>query len=154
MKTLSLTQPWASLVAVGAKKLETRSWSTSYRGQLAIHAAKGFPGWAEMTCYQEPFRTTLRDSGAAGDPPLVANLPRGVIIAVCNLVDVKRITATNAPAEPERSFGDYAPGRYMWFLEDAQMLVEPVPIKGALGLWEWDGGEIEVPQLNPQARLF
>lgn len=40
MKALSLTQPWASLVAVGAKRIETRSWRTSYRGPLAIHAAK------------------------------------------------------------------------------------------------------------------
>ena len=44
MKALTLTQPWASLVAIGAKRIETRSWSTPYRGLLAIHAAKGFPG--------------------------------------------------------------------------------------------------------------
>jgi len=40
-KVLTLTQPWATLVAIGAKKCETRSWSTSYRGDLLIHAAKG-----------------------------------------------------------------------------------------------------------------
>jgi len=131
MKVLTLTQPWASLVAIGAKQLETRSWSTSYRGQLAIHAAKGFPNWAQMTCYEEPFRTTLRGSGAVGNPPQVANLPRGVIIAVCKLVDVRRITSTNVPNEPERSFGDYTVGRYMWLLEDVQMLETPVPAKGA-----------------------
>src|SRR5690348_17556570 len=47
MKALTLTQPWASLVAIGAKRIETRSWSTSYRGPLAIHAAKGFPKSAQ-----------------------------------------------------------------------------------------------------------
>lgn len=41
MKGLSLTQPWATLVAIGAKRIETRIWATSYRGPLAIHAAKG-----------------------------------------------------------------------------------------------------------------
>ena len=40
MKALSLWQPWASLVALRVKTIETRSWSTSYRGPLAIHAAK------------------------------------------------------------------------------------------------------------------
>jgi hypothetical protein len=44
MKVLSLTQPWATLAAIGAKKIETRSWSTAYRGPLAIHAAKGLAG--------------------------------------------------------------------------------------------------------------
>ena len=41
MKVLTLTQPWATLVAIGAKHIETRSWATSYRGPLAIHAGKG-----------------------------------------------------------------------------------------------------------------
>ena len=40
MKALTLYQPWATLVAIGAKKIETRSWSTPYRGPLAIHAGK------------------------------------------------------------------------------------------------------------------
>ena len=39
MKVLTLHQPWASLVALGVKTIETRSWSTQYRGPLAIHAA-------------------------------------------------------------------------------------------------------------------
>lgn len=40
MKALTLWQPWASLVALGVKTIETRSWSTSHRGPLAIHASK------------------------------------------------------------------------------------------------------------------
>lgn len=40
MKALSLWQPWATLIANGAKQIETRSWSTSYRGPILIHAAK------------------------------------------------------------------------------------------------------------------
>lgn len=47
MRAITLTQPWSSLVARGQKKIETRSWQTSYRGPLAIHAAKGFPGYAK-----------------------------------------------------------------------------------------------------------
>ena len=40
MKALTLYQPWATLIAIGAKKIETRSWGTNYRGPLAIHAGK------------------------------------------------------------------------------------------------------------------
>lgn len=39
-KALTLHQPWASLIALGVKTIETRSWSTKYRGPLAIHAGK------------------------------------------------------------------------------------------------------------------
>lgn len=50
MKALSLTQPWATLVAIGAKHIETRSWSSSFRGRIAIHASKGFPKHARDFC--------------------------------------------------------------------------------------------------------
>lgn len=40
---LSLWQPWATLVALGVKSIETRSWSTKYRGPIAIHAAARRP---------------------------------------------------------------------------------------------------------------
>lgn len=37
---LSVRQPWAALLAAGAKTLEIRSWLTHYRGPVLIHAAK------------------------------------------------------------------------------------------------------------------
>lgn len=40
MKVLSIIEPWASLIANGKKSIETRSWKTSYRGELYIHASK------------------------------------------------------------------------------------------------------------------
>lgn len=45
---LSLWQPWATLVALGVKTIETRSWSTHYRGPLAIHAAARRPRIADL----------------------------------------------------------------------------------------------------------
>ena len=35
-KAISLKQPWANLVASGKKTIETRKWSTNYRGDLVI----------------------------------------------------------------------------------------------------------------------
>ena len=39
MKVLSLTEPFATLIKEKMKLIETRSWKTSYRGELYIHAS-------------------------------------------------------------------------------------------------------------------
>ena len=138
MKALTLTQPRATLVAIGAKKIETRSWKTSYRGPLAIHAAKGFPKWARTMCEDYPFVDAL--VGWA-----VHTLPLGQVIATCRLVDcvpTDHITAKTCPfrdllTKQEELFGDYGEGRYAWILDNVHELPVPLPAKGALGLWEW-----------------
>lgn len=157
MKAITLTQPWATLVAIGAKQIETRGWSTNYRGPLAIHAAKGIGpvGGARglmSLCRSEPFRSALLSAGILGTPAL----PRGAIVAVCAIHDCRLTTIEAAPdkrgwsgyvdnrltywdlTEQERAFGDYAPGRYAWLLADVRALPTPIPVKGALGLWEWE----------------
>jgi len=140
IKALSVMQPWATLIALGAKRIETRSWSTSYRGPLAIHASSRMSREAVLSLRAPPMREALaaggyqQGSGPASNP---CGLPLGVVIAVVTLVDVQRITQQHVPAEPERSFGDYTPGRFAWFMRDVRCLPEPVEAKGALGLWEW-----------------
>lgn len=150
LKVLTLTQPWATLVAIGAKQLETRSWATSYRGPLAIHAAKGLADMTEAEyralLRREPFASVLYDPH---DPytPLHARLPRGAVVAVCRLSACWRVPVvpwhtyggqiTLPPAEPERSFGDYTPGRFAWELADVRRLPTPIPARGALGLWDF-----------------
>jgi hypothetical protein len=150
VRTLSLTQPWASLVAAGAKRIETRSWRTSYRGPVAIHAAKGFPGWARSQCLDDPFHLALFDQ-CASEADLLASasrlgeLPLGAVIATARLVCCEPTTGAFAAdmlsrhgARFETSFGDYSDGRWMWLLEDVRALAEPIPARGSLGLWEWD----------------
>lgn len=152
MKALTLTQPWATLVAISAKRIETRSWQTPYRGELAIHAAKGFPKWAKETCGEALFHEALYAAGYDIGLRSSEILPIGCVIATCQLVACKFITSAMSPGtpeevsrrstmlpppEPERSFGDYECGRFAWILEDIKQLPEPVTAKGALGLWEW-----------------
>jgi hypothetical protein len=138
MKALTLTQPWATLVAVGAKQYETRSWSTRYRGPLAIHAAKGFPGWAKTACLDEPFYSVL--TADRGETQAL-RLPLGMVVAVAVLAEVLPVGPGRLfPAQlsdRERAFGDYSDGRYAWVLRDIEPLPQPVPAKGALGLWDW-----------------
>jgi len=140
VKAITLTQPWATLVAIGAKKIETRSWNTNYRGSLAIHAAKGFPQDAQHICFKVPFRDYLCDYVALNETYLGKHkFPLGAVIATCELINVVRITPFHEhrlPKEPEYSFGDYSTGRYMWLLENVVALPEPIPTKGAPGLWD------------------
>lgn len=125
MKALSLTQPWAEEVAAGFKQWETRSWSTNYRGLIAIHAAKGFPGYAKE------FAAIER---AIGRMPERATL--GAIVAVARIVDVRRTEDVALELSGlERHLGDYTPGRFAWHLMDVRRLDEPIPARGALGLW-------------------
>lgn len=141
-KVITLTQPWATLVAIGAKKIETRSWGRDYRGPLLIHAAKGLSHLEDekglITQMREPpFRKALLDAGIT----TLGGVPRGVIIAVCNLTDVFRFTKESIKdiGEPERSFGDFALGRYGWRLENVRQLETPILARGQLGLWDWEG---------------
>jgi activating signal cointegrator 1 len=152
---LTLTQPWASLVAQRYKRIETRSWATSHRGPVAIHAAKGLAdlggesGLAAL-CAREPFRAALHAAGITGPK----ELPRGAVVAVAYLAGVVPVEELAGPGyvavlSPhhrdqrwpltpyEAAFGDYRPGRYAWLLADIQALPEPFPAKGALGLWPW-----------------
>ncbi len=145
MKALTLTQPWATLIAIGAKRIETRSWGTDYHGQLAIHAAKGLGPVGGKRGLQEQ----------CGTPPFdyeilrwrletkQTDLPLGAIVAVAVLDRVRRIdlklraeilAQTATPNEIE--FGNYESGRYAWFLESVVPLAEPIPCKGALSLWD------------------
>ena len=146
MKALTLSQPWATLVAISAKRIETRSWKTEYRGKLAIHAAKGFGKEARFLLGETPFYETLFENHHIQEKAL----PLGAIVAICDLVHV--VPIDNNPVklytsslgirwhltEQERSFGDYTPGRYAWLLDNVQKLAPPIPAKGALGLWNWD----------------
>ncbi len=147
IRGLTLTQPWADLVALGAKRIETRSWSTSYRGLLAIHAATGLgpvggkAGLREI-CRRPAFAHALRFMPAEygkDTPPLAL----GVIVAVARLAKIKAtsmalraevMAQTITPNEIE--FGDYSNGRFAWYLNNIHPVPMGVKCKGALGLWE------------------
>src|SRR5918997_3663558 len=140
MKALTLTQPWSTLVALGVKKIETRSWSTPYRGRLAIHAAKGFPPDARLICRREPFKRVLMAAGIES----LADLPLGVLLATVQLVDCVPIGKVRSQLSSEEyAFGDYSAGRWAWLLEDVQPLAVPVQARGMLGIWTVDAGVLE-----------
>lgn len=149
MKVLTLTQPWATLVAIGAKRIETRSWSTAYRGPLAIHAAKGLRGMDDgqfqRLCNTPPFWDVLQRTEYAAGMVLSQLLPRGAIIAVGTLADVvpTRAIPWGVLSPQEFAFGDYSAGRFAWHLANVRRLSEPIPARGALGLWTFEHPALE-----------
>lgn len=134
---LSVLQPWASLLAVGAKRIETRSWFTPYRGAVAIHASKRFPMADQLLLKDRRFNSALVNHYALNDFGL-PNLPTGAILAVADLV---ACDSTNNPDRipPQDSdefwFGDYTVDRWMWRFDNFRRLEIPIKATGALGLW-------------------
>lgn len=155
MRAISLWQPWASAVAVNAKRVETRHWATPYRGALAIHAAQRKVVLELMhygSCWN--WAGALRPANSPANTshwPDLTLLPFGAIVAVCNLVECRPTDSfTNAeldaprlpPGETldsyqwtERQMGNFELGRFGWVLEDIRMLREPVPFKGHQGFF-------------------
>ncbi len=150
LKTIYLWEPWASLMAHSLKKIETRGWSTDFRGEVAIHSTKGGLTQNALyhTCADAPFLLTLQSLGIArcGMSPrqVVAAFPRGHIIAVGTLVDCCPTESDiclpgifdqhpELATHQERAFGDYSAGRYGLVFENVTLLQEPVPFKSRQG---------------------
>jgi hypothetical protein len=142
MKALTLTQPWASLIAVGAKEIETRSWYTSYRGPLIIHAAKGFPKWARETCSEQAFSDAL-GGAKAEDLPVGRAVCRVSLLACIPTSHLSKaeFVLGHKPRLRELEFGDFGDGRYAWIMQLAERL-ESAPVSGSLGIWEWPPVEL------------
>lgn len=152
MKALSLWQPWASAIAVGSKRIETRSWPTSYRGPLAIHAAKRCPK-DEMLRYSSSWTWcgALRPCGLRmGGKTLEELIPFGAIVAIAQLVDCRptdsftqaeldtvRLPQGEAPTFytwTERMMGDFGLGRFGWVLEGVRP-IDPIIVVGRQGIF-------------------
>lgn len=159
MRCLTLTEPWASLVAEGAKRVESRSWGTTYRGELAIHAGQKLTRddieiavayieeWGVLPACESMLRGWPRVKDAFRET-------RGRVIAIATLVacvPTERVRAMDYPrgapflhedgrlliSEMERDLGNYGAGRWAWVLADVRRLREPAPATGTLGLWDW-----------------
>lgn len=183
MRALSLWQPWASLIAVGAKTIETRSWGTKYRGPLAIHAAKTLEGISMVNagrmCREDD--AAIAAALSAHGVTVWGDLPLGAVVAVADLVDCVPIhhedhkltvawerhiaptrdgslwlwegpgdtenLSTGRPPwrrtniDDQRPFGDYAPGRFGWVLDNVRV-IEPVPARGRQQLFEVDLSDV------------
>jgi hypothetical protein len=143
IKALSLWQPWASLISAGVKRHETRHWSTTYRGPIAIHASKtlDLAGAPEELCIAVlgKFWST--------------RLPLGAVVAIGELTrcaDACRVKPGLTAADLES--GNFATGRFAWAIDRVRPLKEAIPTVGRQGLFNWtlpqDLDERLMPALN------
>jgi len=107
MKALSITQPYANWICDGSKTIETRGWSTPYRGRLLICATK-----------QRVFI-----EGVLQEPMGMAICI--VTVAWCRPMTVKDEVAARFPSEE---------GRWAWGLTDLKV-IKPFPVKGWLKIF-------------------
>lgn len=109
MKALTIRQPWADAIAHQTKRTENRTWKTSYRGLVLIHA------------------------GAAHDPHAAVYGPRpdvrSAVLAIARIADCHY-------SDDGKCCGPWGEENvYHWTLANVSTLPEPVPCKGRLGLW-------------------
>jgi len=128
MKVITLWEPWASLIAIGAKRFETRSWYTQYKGEIAIHAAK-------VEKYPPAgVKAVMRQVGL--DP---LTLPYGKIVCIAELVSCVEMDSALIAQQSimEAAVGGWELGRYAWKLENIRVLEKPILARGSQGFWNW-----------------
>jgi len=131
LKVLSLTEPYATLIKNGIKTIETRSWKTSYRGRLYIHASS--------TKIPKEYRNNKELMALVSTD----DLNYGHIICSCDLVDCIEMTddfinSIRKNKKNEYITGIYSNGRYAWIFENIEILKNPIKAKGHLGIWNFN----------------
>lgn len=130
----------------GAKTIETRSWSTHYRGELLICAAKGGLPRNELLGFldEKEFQNGLEHLYGPYAPGDYArktirpdDLNFGKAVAIVELLDCRN-TETMSPEEigNDRPFGDYTPGRFAWITRMIRNDFKPFPVTGSQGFFE------------------
>jgi len=133
MKAITLYEPWASLMAIGAKANETRGSRTAHRGDICIHAAKADVGFSDVLAVAAI--SAFRSRG------FNFHLNFGCIVAVVEIWDVQPSEAFTFQGmdkmflqipltSEEKVFGNYAPGRFIYRTRNLRRLKTPVPCRG------------------------
>lgn len=148
LRAISLFQPWASFCVTSltpharpSKMHETRSWRTSYRGELLIHATAKEPPEVHARFLDDPVLRSLLTIELGS----FVRLPRGAIVGCVELVDVGPVELVRDRLFfHDRVLGDYSDGRYAWELARPRKLAEPIPCRGGRALW--------IPSVEVQTR--
>jgi hypothetical protein len=150
LRVLSLHNPWACLMACGAKTIETRSWGPKikYRGDVAIHASKGFDNEEKELCTLSPFADELVKGGWKNLRAILETC--GKVLCVVELYDIVEMTHALCEEMRQRSgsgaldfrFGVWEPGRYAWMTRTVRRLDKPIELRGLQGLYTWPEGRV------------
>lgn len=133
MKALSLRRPWPWAVFSLDKDIENRDWYTSYRGPLAIHAAKGLTR-DEMRGATGFFR----EIGAVGPEDELPwdTFEVGGIVGVCKLTDIIDYGCLPRSQKPHpKAESRWYMGSFGFVLEERRA-IPFVPCRGMMGLFD------------------
>lgn len=124
MQALTIKQPWATLIMRGGKDVENRNWGTTLRGEIAIHASKGLdPDELAHACrFLAPWVPRFSEARFCAE---AATYPTGCIIGVARVVGC--VTESDSP---------WFVGPFGIVMADTIELVDPLPLRGALGFWQ------------------
>lgn len=134
MKALTIDALWAWAILAGHKRIENRSWTTPFRGRLAIHAGKS-------SCRDgDAYRLFDRLEITPPDAELLQDL-RGRLLGTVELFDVLAYDSQATGPAAELAHDPFATGPWCWKLRHPVWLQEPIPIVGNLRLWDWPAGD-------------
>jgi len=126
MRALTVRQPWAAAIVLAGKDVENRTWATSHRGLLAVHAGKVLPREVTSDLVADIHNVT----GVRLRP-----LATGAIIGVVDLVDCHRATDCAGEAGLCSQWAEDGASAWHWVLEAPRPVDPAVPATGALRLW-------------------
>jgi hypothetical protein len=124
VKALTVKQPWAWAIIHGGKDVENRSRPTKHRGQLYIHAGKG---WADEGL----------DTIGVDDMPADEALLSGMVIGTVDVIDCHQAGGCDANTELGACSEWSMPDLYHWVLANPRPLATPFPMQGKLGIWNF-----------------
>lgn len=134
MKSISIRQPWASLIAAGIKNVENRTWAPRYRGDILIVSSRSRPALADIGRAEKICATI----GAR----VPDEYPLGVALCVVHFGGILHLddignTVTDHPTITEIDGTWWDDGYTGWILEDVRQ-IDPIPVVGRLGLYDVD----------------
>lgn len=143
MRCISVWNPWAALIILGFKKIETRKIpvpSTVLGERIGIACTKTIKP-EQVRAYNDPFFRQAFDLTGVDD---LEELPRGMLLGTVEVVKSEPITETliKGLGRAERRFGWYEEGRHAWHLRTPQVLSHPIPVRGLQGVWRFEESRI------------
>lgn len=141
LPAITIRQPYASLMALGFKQQETRSWDTKVRGPVAIHAGLAMPCRIGQRVEFGEFEVERDRGGLLLRSPLLSwpyRLPMGAVVGIGDLFQTRRTESLeHSPSDRERALGDHTPGRWAWSITSMRPIRNPIDAKGGQGWWKW-----------------
>lgn len=162
MRALTIHQPYASLIADGRKKIETRSWPPPpglIGERIAIHAGRNrgptvraaikhhYPGFGVPRPYDAGDMIAHHSDGRTRFFPLGKIIATAVLLDAAQVIETpyesdNRLARVASMAAPEHRwiakvdrYGDFSAGRWLFMLSDVLCIAHPLFCNGFQKFW-------------------